>query len=96
MSFRAPLIVAAGAILLCSCEALSISHIAPPVAPEDTQLVRGRRIYLTTCVRCHAPEPVAKYSRREWATILPEMIEDSRLRPADAIAVSRYVNEHSM
>jgi mono/diheme cytochrome c family protein len=78
-------------LLLVSCDSLSTSHIAPPVPSENVQLTRGRRLYLTTCVRCHAPEPIAKYTVVEWAEIMPEMVEDSRLSPADAAAVTSYV-----
>jgi mono/diheme cytochrome c family protein len=76
-----------------SCAALSIDNIAPPVSADDHQLYQGRRIYLTKCARCHAPEPVAKYSRSDWDRIMPEMIADTRLATADAEAVTRYVRQ---
>lgn len=80
-------------LLLVACESLSTTRIAPLVPAEDTELTRGRRLYLTTCVRCHAPEPIANYTLSEWAKIMPEMIQDSKLSVSDAAAVTRYVRE---
>ena len=83
----------AALLIGASCASLSIDNIAPPVSADDAQLYRGRRIYLTKCARCHAPEPVAKYSRSDWDRIMPEMVADTRLAPADADAVTRYVRQ---
>jgi mono/diheme cytochrome c family protein len=89
---RWPFCLAASALLIgASCESLSNDYLAPCVPVEDAQLYQGRRLYLTKCVRCHAPEPVLKYSRAQWDEILPEMIADTRLSAADAEAVTRYV-----
>jgi mono/diheme cytochrome c family protein len=77
--------------LFASCASVSLDKTAPPVSPEDTFLTRGRRLYLTTCARCHAPEPVTKYSSSQWSRILPEMIKASKLSGADAAAVTSYV-----
>jgi mono/diheme cytochrome c family protein len=89
-------LLAAVPLFVASCDSLSITHIAPQVSLSDAQLTRGRRLYLTTCVRCHAPEPVAKYTQAEWAGIMPEMIEDSKLSAADAAAVTRYVQAFAL
>lgn len=77
--------------LLASCASVSLETTAPSVPPEDAVLTRGRRLYLTTCARCHAPEPVTKYSASQWSRILPEMIKSSKLNTADAAAVTSYV-----
>lgn len=77
--------------LLAACDTLSTTRIGRPVPVENTKLARGRSLYLTTCVRCHAPEPIAKYTLAEWAEIMPGIIEDSRLSASDAAAVTHYV-----
>ncbi len=43
------------------------------------RLERGRAIYITTCTRCHSPEPVAGYTLAEWRQTLPRMSERSNL-----------------
>jgi len=77
--------------LLSSCATTDINVIAPPVADGSSQLARGRIIYVTKCAKCHAPEPVQNYTAAEWHTIMPEMVEETHLNPADAAAVMAYV-----
>lgn len=80
---------------LVGCATMDINVIAPPVAEASSQLARGRTIYVTKCTKCHSPEPVAKYSLTEWQTIMPEMVEETKLNAADAAAVTAYV-EHTL
>lgn len=68
----------------------SIDQIAPPI-PGSTQLTEGRRIYTAQCTACHVAEPVKKYTRAEWDVILPDMIAETKLNPAQAAAVTAYV-----
>lgn len=91
MTSKQALLSAAALLMGVSCESLSNDYLAPQVPSTEIQLCQGRRIYLTKCARCHAPEPVLKYTRSEWDRIMPEMIEDTRLSAADADAVIRYV-----
>jgi mono/diheme cytochrome c family protein len=71
---------------------LDLNAIAPPpLAGAGSQLAQGRHVYVTTCAKCHAPEPVAKYSRAQWQSILPDMITEAKLQPTDAAAVTSYV-----
>ncbi|MFT4549070.1 MAG: mono/diheme cytochrome c family protein [Verrucomicrobiales bacterium] len=58
-------------------------------------LAEGKRLYLTRCTSCHAPEPVADYSRSEWREIIPEMAIESKLSAAQERAVLQYVLSHS-
>ncbi|MBL9115115.1 MAG: hypothetical protein JNJ83_08905 [Verrucomicrobiaceae bacterium] len=78
-------------VVLASCAALNVNYIAPPAPPENAKLTLGRRLYLTKCVRCHAPEPVAKYSLEEWHHIMPDMVADSKLPPNEGEALMEYV-----
>lgn len=75
-------------IALASC--VSINQIAPPIT-GSAQLTEGRRIYTTQCTTCHVAEPVKKYTAAEWRTILPEMIEETKLNAQQAAAVTEYV-----
>lgn len=58
---------------------------------DSAALERGRRIYLTDCARCHAPEPIGKYSIAEWHEIMPPMIELTKLDAQAAHDVNLYV-----
>jgi cytochrome c5 len=91
MTRKYALLFAAAMLTGVSCESLSNDYLAPQVPATDPQLCQGRRIYLTKCTRCHAPEPVLKYTRSEWDRIMPDMIGDTRLSAVDAEAVTRYV-----
>lgn len=79
------------ALALVGCASTNLDLAAPPPAADSPLLVRGRRIYVTNCAKCHAPEPVKKYSAAEWQTIMPEMVEETNLKSADAAAVTAYV-----
>jgi mono/diheme cytochrome c family protein len=74
-----------------------MDQTAPPVtalsasSSSTAQLTEGRSIYLGQCVRCHAAEPIKKYSSAQWATILPEMMDESKLSPEQRAAVTAYV-----
>ena len=84
-------VVLAPLILLTSCATVAIETKVPPVPTGETLLTQGRRVYLTSCARCHDPEPVTGYSRSQWNRILPEMIAEAKLSSRDAAAVTAYV-----
>lgn len=84
------LVAAAG---LSGC--VSLDTIAPPAeglsGAGDVRVAEGRRLYLTDCTKCHAAEPVRRYTVQEWASILPEMAEESHFTPAQTAAVEAYI-----
>lgn len=84
---------AVAAVLAAGC--VSVETVAPPVSVlrggGGAEVAEGRRLYLTTCTKCHAAEPVRDYSEAEWATILPDMAEESHFSPAQTAAVAAYV-----
>ncbi len=82
------LVPLAASALITGCA--SIDQIAPPI-PGSTQLTEGRRIYTAQCTACHVAEPVKKYTPAQWAVILPDMITETKLNPAQAAAVTAYV-----
>lgn len=55
------------------------------------QAKRGRRIYITECIKCHSPEPVTRYSQVEWDEILPRMAEESKLPPEKITDIAAYI-----
>lgn len=77
---------------------VSLDELAPPVAvvavsgTHDVALLQeGRTLYVTTCAKCHAVEPVHRYSASEWREILPEMEDESNFDDAQRRAVRAYV-----
>ena len=72
---------------------VSLDTAAPQAGlPGTGPLVEGRAIYVGQCAKCHAVEPVLKYSRAEWAKIMPDMAERTKLNPAETESVTAYVN----
>ena len=86
------------AVALAGC--VSIEQAAPPVimlgqqassTSKRAMLEQGRLIYITRCAKCHSVEPVSRYSRLRWDTILPKMADKTKLSAADEEAVHLYV-----
>lgn len=78
---------------LAGCQ--SLEQIAPPVAvvsmqPND-KLRLGRDLYVTKCAKCHAPEPILKYSASKWEEIVADMAEETKLTDHETAAVREYV-----
>jgi cytochrome c553 len=89
---RASLFLAVLAIAGC----VSLEQAAPPVETfagggNHSALQGGREIYITRCAKCHAVEPVTKYSAQEWQKIMPEMAEKAHLNLTDTQQVTAYV-----
>ena len=80
------------ALLLVGCASMNLDLVAPPPSATSPELTLGRRIYVTKCAKCHAPEPVKQYSHSQWQEIMPEMVEETNLSASDAAAVTAYVN----
>lgn len=98
-------VVLSGYVVIASSVSLflsgcgSIEPVAPPVTPalaaaaraDEGELEHGRLIYTTRCTACHNAERIARYSRSQWAGILPRMSDEARLNDAQARAVTVYV-----
>ena len=73
----------------------SMEQVAPviPSAPgaDSATLAEGRRIYTQGCTACHAAEPISAYTAAEWKTILPDMIQRTKLNAVQGHAVETYV-----
>ncbi len=90
------------ALLLAIVGCAGISELAPPVGERALReaalldisagrLERGRAIYITTCTRCHSPEPVAGYSLLQWRQTLPRMSKRSKLTARQTADLRDYV-----
>lgn len=81
---------------LSGCASLSV--IAPPVeslgpsSSDRAALMRGREVYLTSCIGCHQPYPVGDYTAADWDAILPDMNGRAKLAAADAAALRAYLD----
>ena len=88
---RGALAVGLGGLAGC----VSVETIAPPASGlrggGGALVEEGRRLYLTTCTKCHSAEPVRDYTAAEWATILPDMAEESHFTSAQTAAVAAYI-----
>ena len=86
--WRAPLL-----FLLGGCSGLEQAAPVVSASPghSSAELAAGRRIYTQQCTACHVAEPVSDYSRAEWAKILPDMAERTKLRADQIAALESYV-----
>ncbi len=57
--------------------------------PESVE--QGRLLYITSCTKCHSPEPVTRYSLERWGGILPRMADEADLDENAEQAVSAYI-----
>jgi mono/diheme cytochrome c family protein len=74
----------------------SLDSAAPPVsvlsaAADPSVLATGRALYTGRCAKCHAVEPIHDYSASDWARIIPDMAERTKLTPAETAALTAYV-----
>ena len=103
MHNRAETRLLAGLLMLVGVTACSMSEsLAPPVRSADIHpdthpgislqmLEEGRHIYLTSCTKCHSPDPVMRHSELDWERILSEMIPKSRLQERQSRNLKAYI-----
>ena len=91
-----------GALAVVFSGCMTIEEMAPTVGPEFAQrdvsngsslivLQEGRKVYLSNCSRCHSIEPISRYSRDRWRSIVVRMAPESRLDAASTEALEAYV-----
>ena len=88
-------------ITICLCfvfiGCMDVTKVAPKVDTLGLQqnialLEQGRDIYINRCTKCHNAVRITRYPVKQWQDkILPEMILESRLSPAQSKAVTAYV-----
>ena len=88
-------------ITICLCfvfiGCMDVTKVAPKVDTLGLQqnialLEQGRDIYINRCTKCHNAVRITRYPMKQWQDkILPEMILESRLSPAQSKAVTAYV-----
>ena len=96
------LLLASGVSLtLTFAGCLTIEEMAPPVGPEFLRtrtkndvalsvLERGREVYLADCTRCHSVEPISRYSKNHWHTIIARMGPPTKVEEASTAALPPY------
>jgi mono/diheme cytochrome c family protein len=86
----------AGAIAGCATQ----GNVAPPVTTAMLgssrggtleTLSEGRRIFVGPCARCHAPDPLSRYSLSEWQANVEDMAPRAKLDPARKAALLAYI-----
>lgn len=55
------------------------------------EVKRGREIYLSKCIKCHAVRRVRKYSAERWDGLLAKMSVKAKLDEGEESAVGAYV-----
>ena len=76
---------------------MDVTKVAPKVdtlglLQNIALLEQGRDIYINRCTKCHNAVRITRYPMKQWEDkILPEMIVESRLSPAQSKAVTAYV-----
>lgn len=76
---------------------MDVTKVAPKVdtlglLQNIALLEQGRDIYINRCTKCHNAVRITRYPMKQWQDkILPEMILESRLSPAQSKAVTAYV-----
>lgn len=92
------LLIALG--LLFGCET---ANYAPPVTTEmartgsakkqidQSQLERGRTLFVHRCIECHTLPAMWKYSREDWPQIVSDMSHRASLKPEEREAVIAYI-----
>lgn len=93
---RALAVLGLSVLLVGGC--VSLEQAAPTVTPQmvgttgDAQkLEAGRRILLTSCVKCHSPEPLERYSRAQWLESLADMSKRAKLNVEQSAQLEAYV-----
>jgi hypothetical protein len=81
---------------------MTTDQMAPPVderlavmgqqrGVDPAVLERGRRTYLVDCGRCHAIEPITRYSMAQWEELLPEMMVEAKLDYDETEQLELYI-----
>ncbi len=97
-----PLFLFVLALLVTPVACQTLEELAPPVSEAALELAkgegipaeslnRGRRIYVTTCAKCHHVEPIKKHSLEEWNTLLPEMTDEAHLDAQGIMDLRAYI-----
>jgi len=76
--------------MLAGCETANYAPQIRPT-PHNTQLERGRTLYVHRCIECHTLPPIWKYSRDDWPRIVNDMSHRANLKPQDREAVIAYI-----
>jgi cytochrome c5 len=83
--------------VLLGCES---TRYAPPSVTAEmamighrdvAQLRRGRTLFVSRCIECHALPSVAAHTAAEWPRLIDEMADRANLKPAEREALVAYI-----
>jgi mono/diheme cytochrome c family protein len=84
--------------LLLSCSSTRPPDVTPEMTRGQTgaahsmaQLQRGRTVFASRCIECHALPAVGDHTASEWPRLIDEMTERASLKPAEREAVLAYI-----
>lgn len=80
---------------LSSC--IDVTKVAPEVSNllvkgDVSRLEYGRELYITNCTRCHNALRITRYTETQWAEILPDMFDKTKLSANQTHAVTSYIH----
>lgn len=85
--------------LAAGCATIVIPHATMRAAEQSgvalQTLEDGRGLYVAHCGNCHQIPDPGTHSANEWARILPEMVGDAHLDPAEAAQVLAFLQAMS-
>jgi len=82
----------------CSPKIVETVTVVDPLAPTgevgsmSSEVINGKHIFENKCNRCHDLKTIKSYSRTQWETILPKMIEYAKLKTEERVQITAYVN----
>src|SRR3954464_4396425 len=92
------LLAVAGVCLLLSCSTTMPPEVTPQMAAAATgrqvtmaQLERGRILFGSRCIECHALPAVNAHSASQWPHLIDAMAGRASLKPDEQQAMLTYV-----
>lgn len=82
-------------IALTGCETIPSSSTPAQGGGGGFDLALGRRLYYGRCASCHAPEPIADYTRAEWREMVAHMRERAKLTPPEEAALIAFLMQNA-
>lgn len=83
------------AILITSCSSKKTVVVAEKETPKAVvltpELIEGKALLESKCVRCHKLYEPKKYSQEEWKPILEKMQKKARLDDVQIASISNYI-----
>jgi cytochrome c5 len=89
------IVLALTVLLITSCSSKKAVAITEKDTPKDVvltpELIEGKTLLESKCVRCHNLYEPQKYSQKEWKPILVKMQKKARLDNVQIASISNYI-----